>query len=74
MVGNNCPPGVPLICTWGPIYKGSYTRSLKSPYYPYLPTLVCHYAVTGSLQSFVIYKYFCATPMGMSHESPMSRH
>jgi hypothetical protein len=25
----------------------------------YLSTITYHYAVTGSLQSFVIYKYFC---------------
>jgi hypothetical protein len=50
--------------TWGPIYMGSYTWSLQCPYYPHLPTLAYHCKVMGSLQFFVIYKYFCAPPMG----------
>jgi hypothetical protein len=58
MDGNNCPLGVSSMCTWGPISKGSYTWSLQCPYYSRLPTLVCHCIVMGSLQSFVIYKYF----------------
>jgi hypothetical protein len=58
------------MCNWGPIYRDSYTWSLQYPYCPRSPTLVYHCAVMGSLQSFVIYKYFRAPPLGMWHVSP----
>jgi hypothetical protein len=62
MVGNNCPPGVPSMCTWGPIYRGSYIWSLQCPYCPCSPTLVCHYDVTGLLQIFM-----CPTNGNVTH-------
>jgi hypothetical protein len=41
---------------------------------PYSPTLTWHCTITRSLQSFEIYKHFCAPQMGTRHVSFMPRH
>jgi hypothetical protein len=60
------------MCTRGAIYRSSYIGSLQCPYCPRLPIPTYHHVVTGSLQSFVIYKYFCAPWMKIWHVSTVS--
>jgi hypothetical protein len=73
MTSNNFFQGALSMCTWG-LFIGVVTYGhCNICNAPRLHTLAYHCAITRSLHSFVIYKYFCTPQMRMRHVSTVPR-